>query len=253
MAGAGRETGQYIEPMRAYAALRNRLAGIGWPTLCAVCRQWDDTRVCRACIARFAAPGARCARCALRVPAGVQHCAACVQRPPPFERTIAAVDYAFPWDGLITGYKFRGALDLVDSLGRLLGQAVLRDAALPPDVLVPLPLSAARLAERGYNQAWLLARAAGDMLGIDATPHALRRLLDTPRQADLPLRARAANVRGSFGIAAAHRVQRRAVALVDDVMTSGATAAEAAQVLLAAGAASVQVWVLARTPAPSDQ
>jgi ComF family protein len=241
-------------PLHVLHALHNRLGRLGWPTVCAACHGWAGARICPACIERFATPGARCEQCALRVPEGVRQCAECMRKPPPFEHTVAAVDYAFPWDALIVSFKFRDGLELAGSLANLLVQAVVRHRHVPPSLIVPMPLSAARLAERGYNQAWLLARRAGSTLSIETAPHLLRRLVDTAHQADLPLRARAANVRGSLGIApgAAHRLRGRAVVLVDDVLTTGASAAEASRVLLAAGAASVHVWVLARTPTPSD-
>jgi predicted amidophosphoribosyltransferase len=104
------------------------------------------------------------------------------------------------------------------------------------------------------NQAWELARRIAGPLGLETTPRMLRRLIDTAHLADLPRAQRAARIRGAFGIAPgqAHRLHARRVALVDDVMTTGATAAEAARVLLSAGASEVHVWVLARTPAPTD-
>jgi predicted amidophosphoribosyltransferase len=89
-------------------------------------------------------------------------------------------------------------------------------------------------------------------LGCHADPGLLLRTVDTPHQLSLPRERRTANVRGSFALdpRAAERVRGQAVALVDDVMTTGATAAEASRMLLAAGATTVQVWVAARTPAP---
>jgi ComF family protein len=173
---------------------------------------------------------------------------------PPFARAIAAVDYAFPWSGLVAAFKFRAALDLAPALSGLLADAARHSDAPRPVRLLPVPLSAERLAERGMNQAWELARRVGAALGIDASGDVLRRLIDTPHLADLPREQRAARIRGAFGIdpARAGCLRGQSVALVDDVMTSGATAAEAARVLLAAGASEVQVWVVARTPAPGD-
>jgi predicted amidophosphoribosyltransferase len=103
------------------------------------------------------------------------------------------------------------------------------------------------------NQAWELARRVAGPLAIETTPRVLRRLIDTAHLADLPRAQRVARIRGAFGIGPgqAQRLHGRRVALVDDVMTSGATAAEAARVLLSAGASEVHVWVLARTPSPS--
>jgi ComF family protein len=162
--------------------------------------------------------------------------------------------YAFPWSGLVAAFKFRAALDLAPALASLLSEAVRRSDAARPALLLPVPLSAERLAERGMNQAWELARRVGAPWGIDARGDVLRRLIDTPHLADLPREQRAARIRGALGVAPgqSHVLRGQCVALIDDVMTSGATAAEAARVLLAAGASEVQVWVVARTPAPGD-
>jgi ComF family protein len=221
------------------------------PTQCAVCR----SRVCADCLRRFAEPRSRCHACAIGVPVGTALCGACVHQPPHFAHAIAGVDYAFPWADLVAAFKFRAALDLAPALAWLLADAARADPAPRPSLLLPVPLSTERLAERGMNQAWELARRVGAQMGIEARADVLRRLIDTPHLADLPRGQRAARIRGAFGLAAraAQRLRGRAVALVDDVMTSGATAAEAARVLLAGGASEVQVWVVARTPAPGDQ
>lgn len=225
------------------------------PTLCSVCRAWAAERVCEACTQRFAAPLARCVSCALPVPAGVTHCAACQRQPPPLDASIAAVDYRFPWDGVVAAFKFRAGLDLAGALAAMIESAVRRAASPLPTLLLPVPLSRERLAERGYNQAGVLARQLARRLGIAQEPRLLRRLVDTPHQADLPRERRLANLRGAFGVEPrrAPQLRGRSVALVDDVMTTGTTLAEAARTLKAAGAASVQAWVFARTPPPDDR
>jgi len=223
---------------------------IRWPSQCAVCRDWAASRVCERCIARFAPRVARCRRCALPSPAPL--CGECLRTPPPFEATFTAVDYQFPWDGLIARWKFHQALDLAPLFAALLEQA-LRGADSPlPALVIPVPLGRDRLRERGYNQAWELARRVGRRLRCDSNAHLLLRSVDTPHQLSLPRNRRAANVRGSFVLDVRQAVRLRgcSIALVDDVMTTGATAAEAARTLLDGGAASVQLWVAARTPAP---
>jgi len=224
------------------------------PTQCAVCRSWGRSRLCGDCVGRFAAARARCRVCAIAVPNGIAVCGACLQLPPPFTRSVAAVDYAFPWSGLVVAFKFRAALDLAPALAALLADAVRAANEPRPTLLLPVPLSAERLAERGMNQAWELTRRVGAQLNIQARANVLGRLIDTPHLADLPREQRAARIRGAFGVAPgqAQRLRGQCVVLVDDVMTSGATAAEAARVLRAGGASEVQVWVVARTPAPSD-
>ncbi len=223
------------------------------PSQCAVCRGWARARLCEACVQRFAAPVPRCCRCAIDVPAGVEVCGTCLRQPPPFDAALAAVDYAYPWDTLVRRLKFHAALDLAPALAERLLDAVRRqEAATTPDWLLPVPLSTARLRERGFNQAWEIARRVARALGCAADAHLLLRLKDTPHQTALPHDRRAANVRGAFAVEPLRRAQidGRAIAIIDDVLTTGATAAEIASVLKRAGARSVQVWVVARTPRP---
>ena len=215
-----------------------------------MCRSWSRGRVCGACFERFAPAVVRCPRCALTVH-DASHCGDCLRDPPPFDRAVAAVDYTFPWDGLVAALKFRDALDLASALARRLAETVREADGAPPALVVPMPLGPARLRERGYNQAWELARRVARHQGLPADARVLARPHDAPRQMSLPPERRALNVRGSFvvPVPARARIRGRDVALVDDVMTTGATAREAARTLLEAGARSVQVWVAARTPA----
>jgi len=224
------------------------------PSLCAVCRGWGVQRLCTECETRHAAPVPRCERCALQVPAGQPVCGACIAHPPPQDATVAALAYGHPWDGWMRDFKFHGALDLAPALSRLMADALQRAAAPLPDLLLPLPLSEARLRERGYNQAWELTRRLARRLGCRADAHLLLRIRDTPHQLALPRDERGANVRGAFAVEPRRRAEMtgRHVALVDDVMTTGATVAEAARVLKQAGAARVSVWVAARTPRPGE-
>jgi ComF family protein len=166
---------------------------------------------------------------------------------------VAAVNYAYPWDGLVGGLKFHDEIGLADVFATLLADAVRRAGIPKASLVVPVPLGPRRLRERGYNQAWELGRRVARALDIEGNPRVLVRAVDTPQQAGLPRERRATNVRGAFRVlpAAAQNLRGRCVAVVDDVMTTGATAREAAQALLDAGAGAVQVWVAARTPAPA--
>ncbi len=177
-------------------------------------------------------------------------CGACLRAPPPFERTVTATDYGFPWDSLIGDFKFNAREDLAGPLARLLSQAVDAAAGPAPELVLPIPLSAQRLAERGYNQAWELARRTARLQGCPARHDVLLRPSDTAHQAELTRAARQRNLAGAFMVDPRQRgvVQGRRVVLVDDVMTSGATAREAASTMLRAGAAAVDLWMLARTP-----
>jgi ComF family protein len=177
-----------------------------------------------------------------------------VREAPPLDRTIAALDYRFPWDGLLQHFKYHQALELRESLLERLNTALSAAEVDAPDWLLPVPMSGERLRERGYNQSHELAKALARRRGLRCEPELLLRVRHNERQAGLKLEARTANVRGVFAVeplrAAALRGTR--VALLDDVMTSGATLFELAGVLLQAGVMSVQAWVVARTPEPGE-
>lgn len=227
-----------------------------WPRPCLGCGRWERGALCRACHQHvIALAPARCPRCALPSP-GAQVCGACRLQPPPWAACVAAGVYGHPWDRWIQGLKFHQRPELAGPLAALLAPLVathLAGGAAPQRVL-PVPLGPARLAARGYNQAWELARRLARRLGLPARADVLLRLHETPSQVGSDRAARLANLRDAFWVpppaAAALKGQR--LALVDDVVTTGATAAAATHALLHAGAAEVQVWVLARTPAPGD-
>jgi ComF family protein len=225
------------------------------PAPCGLCAAWSSAAgLCGDCRARFARPRPRCLRCAIGVPEGVPLCGACLHTPLRFEQAIAAFDYAFPWDRVIAEFKFRGRLDWACPLAEVLASTV-RPRGPDVDLVTAVPLAAQRLHERGYNQAWEIARRVAKRLGLPARHDVLLRWRDTPHQVQLGRRQRDANLRGAFmpGDADARAAVRgRCVALVDDVLTTGTTADEAASALLEAGARSVQLWVLARTERAND-
>jgi ComF family protein len=170
--------------------------------------------------------------------------------PPPLDRTIAALDYGFPWDGLLQHYKFHQAIELRETLLERLNQALSIAEAAAPDWLLPVPLTQARQRERGYNQSYELARTLARHRKLNCDPDLLLRVRNTGSQAQLPLSERAANVRRAFAVHPTRSAELRGshVVLLDDVMTSGATLFEIARVLRRAGATNVQAWVVARTP-----
>lgn len=199
--------------------------------------------VCAGCRAELAGrAAARCPVCAIgNLLAAL--CGECLRAAPAFDRTVAAASYAFPLDAAIIRLKYGKDLTLADALGGLLYEAI-RDEPLP-DLVVPMPLSAARLRARGFNQAAELARAPAARrharLGLDVA----RRTRDAPAQASLPFERRAGNVRDAF--ACSRRLDGMHVAIVDDVMTTGASLDALACALRRAGALRVVCWVLART------
>ena len=230
--------------------LRRALARL--PSQCELCRRWAGARLCEDCVARFAVPAPRCGSCGLRLGHAAPTCGECLREPPAFDRTVCAVDYSFPWDHLIREFKFHGQVELAGPLAQRLVDAVRAQGTASATWVLPVPLSPQRLCERGYDQAWELARRVAAALQLPARADALVRTLDTVHQTELGRAARQRNLRAAFFVPSAQRAALRQahVALVDDVMTTGATVREAAAALRRAGAAAVQVWVLARTPAP---
>ena len=223
------------------------------PGVCAICRDWSAQGLCDACLQRFAPLRPRCAGCARLTAVDVARCGECLGQASAFERCIAGADYAAPWDRLIMAFKFQQRPELAAALSRLVERAVrpvLREAGGRPQWLLPVPLSRERLRERGYNQAWELARRLARRLQIDATPAIVQRGRDTAHQVGMTRRERERNLRDAFWIEPRARpaLQGQRVVLVDDVLTTGATAHAAALALLRAGARAVDVWVVARTP-----
>lgn len=182
-----------------------------------------------------------CLRCALPVTIpGL--CGRCARSAPPFDRAVAPLLYRFPVDAVIREFKFQRRLWWTG----FLGEALAREArSLPrPDLLVPVPLHWRRRCWRGFNQAMEIARVAGAALDLEVDHRLVRRVRAGPRQAQLPARRRAHNLRGAFQLQRSPRVS--CIAIVDDVMTTGATAGEIARLLKRAGVESVQVWAAAR-------
>jgi len=174
------------------------------------------------------------------------------QRPPPFEAAFAPFLYAPPLDLLMTRLKFGRSLAAGRVLSELWDEAVTTMAPALPALFVPVPLHASRLRERGYNQALELLRPLSRSLRIPLAESLLARTRATPAQANLDAGARRQNLRGAFEFHAP-ALQGTApatthVALVDDVMTTGATLRECARVLRRAGISRIDVWAFARAP-----
>ena len=226
-----------------------RLGRLLYPARCPICREVADeaSGLCAACAARLPWLRAACDRCGL--PLADTHparrvCGDCLQRAPPLQFVQASFLYGFPLDRLLPRFKFHRDL----ACGRLLSQWMLPAcAAAPrPHALLPVPLHATRLRERGYDQALELARPLARALDLPLRAD-LVRMRATAAQSSLDAGARRRNLRGAF-VVDARRPLPEHVALVDDVMTTGATLHAAARALHRAGVARVDAWVCARVP-----
>jgi ComF family protein len=196
--------------------------------------------LCAACVADLPGLPEHCPRCALPSPGG-SLCGACLADPPLFDATTALWLYEFPCDQLVQALKYRAQLALAGFFARRLASGRLPEA----DLILPMPMHPRRLAERGFNQALEIARGVARRLGRPIEPCGARRVKDTPPQTGLPYSERAKNVRGAFRCEL--ELDGASVAVVDDVMTTGATLDELARVLKGAGAARVENLVVART------
>jgi len=231
--------------------------------LCKVLQQLDDSvmplrcefcgtrcypgegRVCSGCRADLPWNRHACARCAepvvIELPRGV-HCAACQASPPPFEATVAPLRYEFPVDAGIKALKFGRRLYYAPAFGELLVEEMQRHS-LPADALLPVPLHWRRQALRGFNQAAEICRPVARHYSMPVLSGVVRHRA-TPFQSGLPASERSTNLQSAFVVK--RKLNEQHILIVDDVVTSGATAHHLAKALLDAGAARVSVLAVAR-------
>ena len=231
------------------------IARLALPQHCELCvARTGRGIVCDACARALPRIAEACPVCALASVHG-STCGACIAHRPPFAATIGAFAYAFPISRMLQRIKYDGRLALAEWAGGALAAAVRAklagrdgpDRRGQPDRIVALPLAVLRQRERGFNQAREIAVAAARSIGLPlADP--LARVAAGPPQVTLPWAQRRRNVRGAFAVTSDVRGAR--IALIDDVMTTGATLSEASRSLIAAGAESVECWVVARTLPP---
>ncbi len=205
-----------------------------------------DIDLCAPCEKSLAWNRNACSRCGVPFPgAGNGPCARCASDPPPFEATVTPLLYEGPIRGWVHAAKSARGLGEAKLLGGLLARGIEFSGASIPDALVPVPLTTARLFRRGHNQAALLAAPLSRRFHIPICRGGIARAGGGRPQRGQSRSARARSVRGIFR---ATRSCTGHLAIVDDVVTTGATAAELAAALLDAGAGRVDVWAVARVP-----
>ena len=227
--------------------LRGAAECLALPQRCLFCSALRPREgICDEC--RKALPGRGAARCPVcaNLSAAREACGECLAQPPRFSRVTAAVSYRFPVDGAIQRLKYGAQLAAVRPLASLLAQHLEEHPA--PDLVVAMPMAPQRLRERGFNHAHELAVAVSAHLGLTLTSQLCRRVRHAAPQAALPWKERGRNIRGAFACEADLSGAR--LAIVDDVVTTGATLNELASALLERGAARVEGWVVARTEKP---
>ncbi|MFZ6749163.1 phosphoribosyltransferase family protein [Undibacterium sp. Ren11W] len=224
------------------------------PSSCPLCGTSGNELLCRDCRHQFFKQNqSRCRQCAIPLLAhDAQHiCGECLSLTPAYDSTLVAGDYAAPIDQMVLALKFGQKLALATLFADLLRDALLQDPKLPlAELLCPVPLGRRRLQERGYNQSLEIAKPLSAHLGISLAPLMLIRSRETVQQSSLHPDARQKNVHKAFALNAdfIDKVKGKHIGVIDDVMTTGTTLNEIAQLLKRFGAAQVSNYVFARTP-----
>ena len=195
---------------------------------------------CDAALPYFNMP--RCPVCALPTPAG-EVCGHCLAHPPLFTHTTAAFSYTFPLDKLIQAMKYGEQLPLARAFAKKLALRIDKEAL--PDFVIPMPLHPAKLRQRGFNQSLLIASTIARELNLKLLPNSCQRVRDTPPQSALPFKERNKNVRNAFQCDV--NLTGKRIAMVDDVLTSGASLNAFAAALQKRGASEISAWIVART------
>jgi ComF family protein len=231
---------------QVYGTSKSLIHGL-FPATCLLCLdpgQPPDLDLCRDCEQDLPRNQPACPRCAMPLARAGADCGHCGARPPAFDAAFAPMRYEFPLVELIHRLKYGGQVAIGRILGNVLAHRLLERGEPAVDALVPVPLHAAREARRGYNQAYEIARFAGAILGLPVLDRLALRMRATEEQAALPASVRRVNVSGAFEALAGCAPQ--SIAIVDDVLTTGATADALAAALKRAGARRVEAWAVAR-------
>lgn len=233
-------------PAMVYKWLKN-VRSVAYPARCILCenRGANDLDLCAGCLADLPWQTSACRLCALTLPEQAQQslCVACQQRTPPFSAAWSLMRYHTPADDLIIQLKFHARLSNARLIAQLMARQVPRATDLP-QALLPVPLHRNRWRERGFNQATEIAKPLGRALGLPVLSRAAQRVRATAHQADLHASERKANVRNAFAVAP--NLAQTHIAILDDVVTTGATATALALALKQQGVNRVDLWCAAR-------
>jgi ComF family protein len=196
------------------------------------------------CLDDLPVVGACCERCGIRMPQAAAICGRCLLEPFLADRTVTAYEYRYPVDALIKAMKYRHCLRLAVPMSRALARRIMAGAEPLPEVMIPVPLHHKRLYRRGFNQSYEICRRLYGYTHIPVDLGSVSRTRHTSPMFDLTVRQRRENITGAFKLL--RPLNYRSVAIVDDVITSGATVNELARLLRRAGVNFISCWALAR-------
>ena len=244
------DTTSWYNPKRFFTNIGYQLL----PGACLLCglSAGHDIDLCDACEASMPRLGLHCDICANPLNTlGI--CGRCQSKRPAFSTVQTALLYQYPVDLLLQRFKFGGQLTagkvLAQLLARHIKEQVDKGKCTLPDLLIPVPLHWKKRFARGFNQSEIITRELSQQLNIKHCRRAVKRVINTPAQHHLSRKERQQLPRNTFAAGRASKaLQGARVALVDDVLTTGSTAQALSQTLLKAGAKSVEIWLLARTP-----
>ena len=212
------------------------------PQSCFLCGDTCKQSICAACLSDLPYQHSACIHCA-KILEEVGVCPKCQKEPPPYTYTQAVFSYMYPIDQLIPAAKFYQNLAVLNLLGNLMAQHLTYETL--PDVLIPVPLHAKRLHQRGYNQSLELAKCIAKNTGISLNYKACKRVKNTLPQTRLSGQQRQTNIIGAFQVVKIEPHWQHIV-LVDDVITTGSTVKELALVFKEKGIQQIDVWCCAR-------
>lgn len=220
------------------------------PQQCLLCMSASSAPICEHCHPSLPLLGLACQRCALPLKQAVAQCGRCLSKPPSFDASRAAFYYAAPVNKLISQFKHGGHLSAGRLLEAFLVERIRRDwnPDDPLDLVTAVPLHWTRQLRRSFNQSAFLAESLARQFRLPFV-QVVRRRFATPKQQALSRKQRLRNLRNAFS-ADAPLVEGRSIVIVDDVLTTGATAEALSRTLKRAGARRVEIWALARTPQP---
>ncbi|RBP53091.1 ComF family protein [Arenicella xantha] len=224
--------------------------GLNWlfPKRCLACDRVTHTpniACCDNCYSKLPFQSATCRRCGQRFSGHTDHCGRCIASPPDYDLCYCPFSYESPISDQIIALKYRNHPELARDLGTLLANELQTSVSVLPELIVPVPLHLSRIRERGYNQASLLAKQVGKILDIPVDYTLLEKAVKTKNQAELSLKARSQNLNGCFKLN--RKIEAQNVAIIDDVVTTGATVGEIAKILKKKGVDYIQVWGVAHT------